>query len=129
MAKGQNAEQNGSEEQPQGATESAQTTSAPATTGTAVAEVKRTPAVIAQTNIQKAEQLRQEHAAELERIGPNMSEKIRYLHDQHLSKGDISRVLQIQFQFVRNVVFNYEQKLAKQAAEAEAAKAKTPAQS
>jgi len=97
--------------------------------GTPVAEVKRTPSVIADVNKAKAVEYRQLYAADFERIGNNMSEKIRFLTDEGLSKGDISRVLQIQFQFVRNVVFNYDMKKAKLAeqAAAEAAKAQAPA--
>jgi hypothetical protein len=130
MAKGQNAqEQNGSEEQPQSGAEQPQTPTATATAeqpvSTAAEMAKRTPQVIAQTNIERANQLREQHKDALAARGNNMSDKIRYLHDQGLEKGDISRVLQIQFQFVRNVVFNYEQKKAKMAADA-AAKA-TPA--
>ena len=102
------------------------TTTAP---GTPVSEVKRTPSLIADTNKAKASELRVKYDAQLTAIGNNMSEKIRFLHREGLSKGDISRVLQIQFQFVRNVTFNYEMKLAKEAqdAAAKAAAAGTPA--
>ena len=86
-----------------------------------------------QTNQAKAAELRTKYAAQLDAIGNNMSEKIRFLNREGLSKGDISRVLQIQFQFVRNVVFNYDMKREKEARDAEAkrladlAKAQAPA--
>jgi len=91
-------------------------------------EVKRTPLAIAQTNQQKAAELRELYAPQLNAIGNNMSEKIRLLHREGLSKGDISRVLQIQFQFVRNVVFNYDMKMEKEAQAAAAAAAAKAAQ-
>src|SRR5436305_9049714 len=85
------------------------------TVGTAVEVQKQTPQVVAQTNQQRALELRRQHTAELDKLGNNMSAKIRYLHDLGLSMGDTSRVLQIQFQFVRNVVTAYKVKLAKDA--------------
>jgi hypothetical protein len=107
-----------------------QATTATATApGTPVSEVKRTPSLIAETNMAKAAELRTKYQKDFDRIGNNMSEKIRFLSDEGLSKGDISRVLQIQFQFVRNVVFNYDMKKEKAARDeaarvaAEAAKA------
>jgi hypothetical protein len=111
--------------------ESEDGTLAPAPTQTAPGatvseEAKRTPSVIAETNQQKAAALRAQYAPQLDAIGNNMSAKIRLLHDAGLSKGDISRVLQIQFQFVRNVVFNYDMKKEKEARDA-AAKAQQPA--
>jgi len=117
-------------EQPQAETPAPQTQTAP---GATVSETKQTPSVIAQTNQAKAAELRTKYAAQLDAIGNNMSEKIRFLNREGLSKGDISRVLQIQFQFVRNVVFNYDMKREKEARDAEAkrladlAKAQAPA--
>jgi hypothetical protein len=59
------------------------------------------------------------------------SEKIRFLHTQGLSKGDISRVLDITFQHARAVVFAFEKKAADDAAKAanDAAKAEQVANS
>jgi len=105
----------------------AETAPAPQMAVTTVPETKQTPSVIAQTNQAKAAELRALHQAALDNIGNNMSAKIRYLADAGLSKGDISRVLQIQFQFVRNVVFNYDMKKAKEAQDAAAAAAKAGA--
>ena len=109
--------------------ESAKTTqqpeapAAPATPPVAVAPVTTvaTPSLIAQTNAAKAVALRAQYANDLAQIGNNMSAKIRFLHTNGLSMGDISRVLQIQFQFVRNVVQNYKDKVLRDAAKAAAA--------
>src|SRR5437867_907369 len=82
MAKGQNAQENveetqGGAEQPQASETEQPAQAAAAPTSTAVEEVKRTPAVIAQTNIEKADQLRTQHADALAARGNNMSDKIR----------------------------------------------------
>jgi hypothetical protein len=106
---------------------SEQTSTAQSATAAPVATVEtvKTPSAVALTNQQRAAAFREQFAAPLAEIGNNMSAKIRYLHDQGLSMGDISRVLVVQFQFVRNVKTNYESKLAKEALAA-AAKAATP---
>lgn len=96
------------------------TSETPTEPGTPVSEIKQTPNVISETNKAKAAALRVQYAERLDAIGNNMSEKIRMLHREGLSKGDISRVLQIQFQFVRNVVFNADMKAEKEARDAAA---------